>query len=127
MIDELEAEGVPRHTIVLGGFSQGAAISLFTGLRLARPIGGICALSGYLPLAGRLFSEAAPAARRTPIFIAHGDFDSVVPAVMAERSAEVIAQIDPTLITRTYPIDHEVCANEMRDIAAFFISIAQHA
>ncbi|MDU6430891.1 MAG: molybdopterin adenylyltransferase, partial [Sutterella wadsworthensis] len=76
---------------------------------------------------GRLFSEAAPAARRTPIFIAHGDFDSVVPAVMAERSAEVIAQIDPTLITRTYPIDHEVCANEMRDIAAFFISIAQHA
>ncbi|WP_367185202.1 alpha/beta hydrolase [Sutterella wadsworthensis] len=127
LIDELEAEGVPRHTIVLGGFSQGAAISLFTGLRLARPIGGICALSGYLPLAGRLFSEAAPAARRTPIFIAHGDFDSVVPAVMAERSAEVIAQIDPTLITRTYPIDHEVCANEMRDIAVFLNSIAQHA
>ena len=127
LIDELEAEGVPRHTIVLGGFSQGAAISLFTGLRLARPIGGICALSGYLPLAGRLFSEAAPAARRTPIFIAHGDFDSVVPAVMAERSAEVIAQIDSTLITRTYPMDHEVCANEMRDIAAFLNSIAQHA
>ncbi|MBS1344131.1 MAG: molybdopterin adenylyltransferase [Sutterella sp.] len=127
LIDELEAEGVPRHAIVLGGFSQGAAISLFTGLRLARPIGGICALSGYLPLAGRLFSEAAPAARRTPIFIAHGDFDSVVPAVMAERSAEVIAQIDSTLITRTYPMDHEVCADEMRDIAAFLNSIAQHA
>lgn len=69
LIDELEAEGVPRHTIVLGGFSQGAAISLFTGLRLARPIGGICALSGYLPLAGRLFSEAAPqlAARRSSL------------------------------------------------------------
>ena len=46
---------------------------------------------------------------------------------MAERSAEVIAQIDSTLITRTYPMDHEVCADEMRDIAAFLNSIAQHA
>ena len=127
LIDELELEGLPRSRIVLGGFSQGAAISLFTGLRLAKPIGGICALSGYLPLAGKLFSEATLAARQTPIFMGHGDFDSVVPSVMAARSAEVISQVDPTLVTRTYPMDHEICSDEMHDIASFLSSITQRA
>lgn len=127
LIDDLEAQGVPRSRIVLGGFSQGAAISLHTGLRLDRPIGGVCSLSGYLPLAGRLFSEATPAARRTPILLAHGEFDSVVPPVMAHRSAEVISQIDSTLIVRTYPMDHEVCGEELHDIAAFLRSVADRA
>lgn len=127
LIDEIAAEGVPRSRIVLGGFSQGSAISLFTGLRMKEPIGGVAALSGYLPLAGRLFSEATPAGRRTPIFMAHGDFDSVVPPVIATRSAEVISQVDSDLIARTYPMDHELCREEMRDLAAFLRSVADRA
>lgn len=127
LIDELEAQGVPRNRIVLGGFSQGAAIALFCALRLERPIGGVVALSGYLPLANRLFSEATPAGRRTPILMAHGDFDSVVPSVMAERSASVIAQVDSALIARTYPMDHELCEDEMHDLAQFLRSIADRA
>lgn len=127
LIDEIEAQGVPRSRIVLGGFSQGAAISLFAGLRMERPIGGVAALSGYLPLAGRLFSEAPPGGRRTPIFMAHGEFDSVVPPVMAARSAEVISQVDPAMIARTYPMDHELCQEEMHDLAAFLRNIAERA
>lgn len=127
LIDEIEAQGTPRSRIVLGGFSQGAAISLFAGLRMERPIGGVIALSGYLPLAGHLFSEATPGGRRTPIFMAHGDFDSVVPPVMAARSAEVISQVDPAMIARTYPMDHELCQEEMHDIAAFLRGVAEHA
>lgn len=127
LIDEIEAQGVPRSRIVLGGFSQGAAISLFAGLRMERPIGGVAALSGYLPLAGRLFSEAPPGGRRTPIFMAHGEFDSVVPPVMAARGAEVISQVDPAMIARTYPMDHELCQEEMHDLAAFLRNIAERA
>lgn len=127
LIDEIAAGGVSRSRIVLGGFSQGSAISLFTGLRMKEPIGGVAALSGYLPLAGRLFSEATPAGRRTPIFMAHGDFDSVVPPVIAARSAEVISQVDSDLIARTYPMDHELCREEMHDLAAFLRSVADRA
>lgn len=127
LLDELEAQGVPRGRIVLGGFSQGAAIALFCALRLERAIGGVAALSGYLPLAGRLFSEATPAGRRTPILMAHGDFDSVIPSVMAERSAGVISQVDSALIARTYPMDHELCEDEMHDLAKFLRSVADRA
>ena len=127
LIDEIEAQGIPRNRIVLGGFSQGAAISLFAGLRMERPIGGVAALSGYIPLAGHLFSEATPGGRRTPIFMAHGEFDSVVPPVMAARSAEVISQVDPAMIARTYPMDHELCQEEMHDLAAFLRNIVERA
>lgn len=127
LIDEIEASGVPRGRIVLGGFSQGAAIALFCGLRMSRPIGGVAALSGYLPLAGRLYSEATPAGRRTPIFMAHGDFDSVIPSVIAERSADVIAQVDSALIARTYPMDHELCEDEMHDLSSFLRGVADRA
>lgn len=59
--------------------------------------------------------------------MAHGEFDSVVPPVMAARSAEVISQVDPAMIARTYPMDHELCQEEMHDLAAFLRNIAERA
>ena len=119
LIDEIESQGTPRSRIVLGGFSQGAAISLFCGLRLERPIAGIVCLSGYLPLAGQLYSEVSPSARRTPIFMGHGDFDYVVDPMIAKNSARVISEINSQLICRIYPVEHHVCAEELSDAAQF--------
>lgn len=125
LIDELEANGIPRRRIVLGGFSQGAAISLYAGLRLSAPIGGIAALSGYLPLAQRLYSEATAAGRATPVFMAHGVFDSVVSPVTAERSASVIREVAPAFSWKTYDMEHEVGGEELYDLGRFLRSVAQ--
>lgn len=46
---EIDA-GVNPSRIVLGGFSQGGAMSLLTGLTSERKLGGIAALSAWLPL-----------------------------------------------------------------------------
>lgn len=124
LIDELESQGTPRSRIVLGGFSQGAAISLFCGLRLERPIAGLVSLSGYLPLAGQLYSEVNPSARGTPVFMGHGDFDYVVDPMIAKNSARVISEINSRLTCRLYPIEHHVCAEELSDLAEFLNRIA---
>lgn len=42
--------GIPASRIVLGGFSQGGAMSLLTGLTSERRLAGISVLSGWLPL-----------------------------------------------------------------------------
>ena len=44
-----EIKVIAPENIVLGGFSQGAALSLYTGLQFPQKLGGIAALSGYLP------------------------------------------------------------------------------
>ncbi|RHY30101.1 hypothetical protein DYB32_004611 [Aphanomyces invadans] len=41
--------GISPSRIVLGGFSQGGAMSLYTGYQLDKALGGILVLSGYLP------------------------------------------------------------------------------
>lgn len=125
LIDEIEARGTPRSRIVLGGFSQGAAIALFTGLRLPKRIGGILALSGYLPLAGKLYAEATRAGRETPILMAHGEFDDVVPIVIATHSAEVVKEVDADLIWRSYPMEHQIEGEEFADIAQFLTILAE--
>lgn len=124
LIDGIAATGVPYERIILGGFSQGAAISLHTGLRLRRRLGGIVALSGYLPLATRLYAEASDAGRRTPVFMAHGVFDNVVSPMIAERSAALLNEVNRAFVWRTYDIDHELGRDEVADLAAFLRTIA---
>lgn len=124
LIDAIAAQGVPYERIVLGGFSQGAAISLHAGLRLRRPLGGIVALSGYLPLATRLYGEATDAGRRTPIFMAHGLFDDVVSPLVAERGASLLSEVNRSFLWRTYDVDHGLAREELADLAAFLRNVA---
>ena len=119
LISDIEKTGMPRNRIFLGGFSQGAALALYTGLREEKPIGGIIALSGYLPLAGQLFGEITQAGRQTPVFMAHGRFDSVVSPVIAQRSAQVIQELNSAFIWQSYNIDHEVCQEEIAALGEF--------
>lgn len=70
---------VPASRVVLGGFSQGATMSLLTGLTMIdTKLGGIAALSGRLPLQDRLHSMVNAHATELPIFWAHGEADPLV-------------------------------------------------
>ena len=46
--------GIPAERIVVAGFSQGGAMALFLGPRWPERLGGIVALSSYLPLGDKI-------------------------------------------------------------------------
>lgn len=119
LIAYLEKVGVNRQNIYLGGFSQGAAVSLFTGVRLERPLGGIIAFSGYVPFARNVPLIMTQAAQQTPFFMAHGNFDSVISPLIAERGARVIAESHPNFAFELYDMDHGLCPEEMHHLAQF--------
>src|SRR5205085_4799681 len=81
-----KARGVASSKIVLAGFSQGGAIALQTALRHKEKLGGVLALSTYLTLEDSLEAEASPANKATPILMAHGTQDEVIPVRLAESS-----------------------------------------
>jgi phospholipase/carboxylesterase len=58
------------------GFSQGTMMSLYVGLRRAKPVAGIVGFSGALIGAERLAQEIRS---RPPVLLVHGDADPVVP------------------------------------------------
>ena len=111
--------GIPAASIVLAGFSQGGAIALQTGLRYPETIAGVMALSTYLPLADSLPREAAPANARTPVFMAHGLFDPVVPLAMGAGSMTLLTGLGYSLEWHQYPMPHSVCPQEIQDIGAW--------
>lgn len=108
--------GVPPSRIVLAGFSQGGAITLAAGLRREAGFAGLVALSTYLPLVNSTAAEATPAGKATPVFMAHGRQDPVVPLGLGQRSRDALRHLGATVDWREYAMPHSLCAEEVRDL-----------
>src|SRR5690554_1903244 len=119
LIQRENERGVATGNIVLAGFSQGCAITLHAGLRHPEKLAGLVALSGYLPMPGSLQQERSPANQDTPIFMAHGAQDPVVPLQRAQESCSLLQELGYSVSWKTYPMPHSVCLEEINDIAAF--------
>jgi phospholipase/carboxylesterase len=113
------ARGVTSEKILLAGFSQGGAIALAGGLRHVQQLGGIIALSTYLPLAEKTAAEVSVANRATPIFFAHGTFDPVVPLALGMMSRDHLRGLGYEPEWHTYPMAHQLCADEIADLRRF--------
>lgn len=115
---EEQRQKYPESPVWLGGFSQGAALALIAGLSQIPPVAGIIALSGYVPQHPR-FEELSDVAKQTPIFMAHGTLDSVITIAQARESLETLNKAGATVEFFDYPMMHEICPDEVTDIAEF--------
>ncbi len=111
------ARGIPSERVFLAGFSQGGAIALAAGLRHPARLGGIIALSTYLPIAERSEAEASAANAGVPIFMAHGNLDPVVGHALGLMSAEFLRRLGHPVDWHSYAMPHAVCPEEIADLA----------
>jgi phospholipase/carboxylesterase len=112
-----EAErGVPSQRVLLAGFSQGGAITLAVGARRTQPLAGLIALSTYLPDPAGLAAYGTQAATAQPVFAAHGSQDPVVPFAAGQASAQALQQAGYAVEWHSYPMAHQVCAEEVSDL-----------
>lgn len=111
--------GIAPDRIIIAGFSQGGAIALQTALRYPYRLGGVMALSTYLPLRQTLAKEASDANRDVPILMCHGSYDSMVPLALGEASRAGLQGLGYSVEWRTYPMEHSVCMEEIADISAW--------
>jgi phospholipase/carboxylesterase len=121
--DLIEQQRLPSDRIVLAGFSQGGAIVLHTALRHRERLAGVLALSTYVPLAATLAAERAAANAELPIFMAHGQYDDIIPLERAEQSRRLLESLGYPVRWRAYPMPHSVCAPEIADISSFLGAI----
>jgi phospholipase/carboxylesterase len=112
-----EARGIDSTRIVLAGFSQGGVIALHLGLRHRAPLAGIMALSTYLHDHERLTDEISLENADTPVFMAHGVQDPMIPITRAITSRQALLALGYRLEWHEYPMGHGVCLEEIRDIS----------
>ncbi|HSW70481.1 MAG TPA: alpha/beta hydrolase [Gammaproteobacteria bacterium] len=119
--DLIKAEhdkGFPFQKIILAGFSQGAVIALNTLLAIPEELGGVIALSGYLPP-----REIPSHSHQTAIFIGHGQHDEVVPCIYGQAAYETLQKAGYPVSWHTYPMTHAVCDEEIQDMARWLKNI----
>ena len=111
--EEEEKHGIPAERMMVGGFSQGGAVSLRAALTSGRPLAGCIALSCYLPGDVSQYKDTAT----TPVFQAHGDQDQVVTYARGKLTSEVVSSLVKDHQFITYPdMGHEATMDEMEDI-----------
>ena len=104
--------GVPPSKTMLGGFSQGGAMTLDVGLHL--PLAGLMVLSGYLHGAVSLQESAYP-----PILMVHGRQDSAVPLSAARSAYDRVLALDATITYKEFDMGHEISPLVLNEMQQF--------
>lgn len=119
LIEAEIARGIPSTRIILGGFSQGGVMALYLGLRYQRQLGGIVSLSAWLAQHEKVIAARDNINGNTPIFIAHGTTDHLIPLDWAEKSHASLNKLGYNVETFKYPMGHSVCTEELADLGAW--------
>ncbi|WP_035230637.1 alpha/beta hydrolase [Alcanivorax nanhaiticus] len=107
--------GIPSERIIVAGFSQGGAVAYQCALRHPKPLAGLLTLSTYMAMPVTLNDANA----QLPVMVCHGSMDPVVPEQLGQRAAASLKQMGLSPEYRTYPMEHMVCLEQIRDIGAW--------
>lgn len=120
LLDEVTGR-VPAGRTALAGFSQGAVMALDVGLRYPKRLAGVASLSGYLFEPAAVPAELAPPQATTPVFLAHGTMDDVVPLAGTRHAAQVLRQAGVPVELHEYPMAHQITGEELADLREFLV------
>merc|ERR1719510_788139 len=124
LIEQEINNGIDPSRIILGGFSQGGALALYTGLTGKYKLAGIIALSCWLPLHKTFPGAVNSANSEVPILQAHGDCDPVVPYRWGQMTSTAMKGFVKTHDFKTYKgLAHSSGTAELQDIGQFLKSI----
>jgi phospholipase/carboxylesterase len=119
---QISTYGINASDVIIAGFSQGGAIALYNYINSNTKVGGIVALSTYIPM-NELKSE--PLNDKTKILVAHGLFDPIVPFHLGVRTKEYFNSNQLSMVWKQLPIQHTVSQEELKEIVEFIKSTLQ--
>ncbi len=112
LIEREIARGIPSERIIIAGFSQGGAVAYQAALRHPQPLAGLLTLSTYMAMP--VTPSQANAA--LPVMICHGSMDPMVPEQLGQRAAATLTELGYSPQYKSYPMEHMVCLEQIRDI-----------
>ncbi|XP_050699983.1 acyl-protein thioesterase 1-like isoform X2 [Eriocheir sinensis] len=101
LIEEEVKSGIPHERIMLGGFSQGGALALYSTFTHTKSLAGVVGLSCWLPLREE-FPQAAISNTGAPILQCHGDCDPIVPYKFGQITSQIIKKFAGNIEFKTY-------------------------
>lgn len=125
LIDMELRAGIPGKKIILGGFSQGAALALYCSLHYPEPLGGCIALSTFFP-EPHLPKPEELTNKDMPFFQGHGENDNILPLKYGINTSKFLKTFLKDHEFKTYKVQHECSDRELHDVKAFMEKIVGH-
>jgi phospholipase/carboxylesterase len=122
LIEREKQRGILSSNIFLAGFSQGGAIAYQTALTYQERLGGVIALSTYVPDPIDLKQRFNPLNRDLPVMVAHGIYDGVVSTQLGLQAFDLVKDLGCDTVWHEYPMEHQVCLEEIQDIREWLLS-----
>lgn len=131
LIEREHDRGLPYNHIVVAGFSQGGAIAMHTAMRFPERLGGLLALSTWMPLESTIRDEVVQSVtsqpRDLPVLMAHGSFDPMLPIAAGKHARDIMQEAGFDVQWHDYPMAHAVCADEIGEIRQWLLKIFSDA
>ncbi|XP_074032944.1 acyl-protein thioesterase 1 [Leptinotarsa decemlineata] len=120
LIEKEESAGIPSNRVLLGGFSMGGALAIYSSLTYPKPLAGVVGLSCWLPL-NKSFPQAMKSGDSLPILQCHGDCDPVVPVKWGQMTASLLKTFlhNSTEFKLYRGLMHTSSEEELEDIRQF--------
>lgn len=109
--------GIDSSRIIIAGFSQGGAVAYHFALGYDKPLGGLLAMSTYFATAD--IADYSAANSTIPIAIQHGQYDPVVPELLAKKALSDLKEKGYSPEYTRYPMEHSVCPEQIADISTW--------
>jgi len=119
-------KGIPSQKILIGGFSQGATLALYTTLNFNQTLAGCIALSAYVPESSHRWLPDKITNKDIPFFQAHGELDNILPIHYGSNTSKVLKKFLTNHQYKTYPIEHEASDREINDVKYFIEGVIGH-
>ncbi|BFZ16942.1 hypothetical protein BsWGS_19981 [Bradybaena similaris] len=121
LINKEVSEGIPAEKIVIGGFSQGGSLALYTAFASNIKVGGVLGLSTWLPLNKYFTDDSNPKYNTSvPVLQCHGESDPMVSYRWGQATRDIIQSFNPNIQFKSYSnMGHSSCNQEMHDVKVF--------
>jgi predicted esterase len=118
LVAQLGGQGIAPDRIVIGGFSQGACLSLEFAARHPQRYAGIVAFSGGLIGPPGTPRDYPGTFTGTPVFLGCSDIDAHVPVARVHESADVFRRMGADVDARIYPgMGHTINEDEIAAVS----------
>src|SRR5437660_11408110 len=127
LLDEAAAEhDLPRSEAIVGGFSQGAGVTLALALRTSERPHPLAVLAMSPALAVRSLDEISPdwdAATKIPVLLQHGTNDPLVPVDRSRNLARELQEHGAPIVYTEYPMEHQVALESVQQARAWLDAV----
>lgn len=123
LINREVERGSKSERILLLGFSQGGAVAYHAALTYPQPLAGLAGLSTYFPILKQPYVfQPSSSNKSIDIQIYHGNLDPVVNLSLGLKAQQDLTTLGYQTQFQDYPMEHQVCYQQLQDIAAWIRS-----